>query len=1084
MSHSPDELPPPSSRDSQIADVVARCILSLETRGPTGVDEILAAEPSLAAECRRKLSALREAGLLPANAAAAPAEIGGYSIRSLLGRGGMGEVYLGEQSQPVKRRVAIKLIRRGMDSREVLARFAVERHALGLCEHPNIASVYDAGTTDDGRPFIVMQYVDGQPITDFCDDRQLNVQARIKLFCEVCDTVQHAHQRGIVHRDLKPSNILVSDREGYARPSIIDFGVAKSMQQKLIEATLHTQRGQVLGTVEYMSPEQAAQLSDVDTRTDVYSLGCLLHELLVGSLPDEQRTPPSTRFRNLDSARTIARKRRSSDRAMYAALRGDLDWVTLKAIEEDRNRRYQSPAELRADLQRHLAREPVEARPPSFWYLCSRTLARHRTAATAALTTIAALAIGLLLSVRYSFIAQAQADEAAAARRDEAIARIAAERSLSTAVDAAAELLIRTGGERLRRFPSLKKERLDLLETGLQMCHRLLRSGRDSAVRGHYQARLTIQVATFLVELDRPQEALDKLDEAENVLARASVGGAADLDELAHLRCQIELTQLRRNTHHMLGDREQWLAQARHQLALAEELSTRTPGADASRRLREARDGLIAALLDDSTTLAEGEKLLRTDLDDIRSTLASKEASPATRARGIGLIATLAASLSLRGQVEEAIHLLDEVRDATSNLIASDDPDVTLLESLGPVWIQRGVALARLYRSEPAEAATREAIAVYERLTERFPRHSTYQRALATAHHRLAGIAAGMLRYDDAIQASRKAIELQRKVCESLPDAVADKVSLARNLGSLALLLADRFDLKPHDMLDECEELATECLRLVEGLIREGERSARTMDLRANMVYIQGRICNYRGNPAGAVAHLEKAVSLRKDLVEVHATQVGHTIHLADVCRAAARALMTTGETQAALPYAELALEIERDLNESGRGFRDGPTRLNDSRVVAVEAFGSSGQIERAMSLVKASYESPLARFPVTYSSMAESLARAAEKTAGTDREQLLDKARWSIREHLQRLKKMFGQSGRHGAGFLVMQARALSSAARIERLAGKPQQELQQLQDALASWDAILAERDTEAYRTERTAVEAAITDLGRRND
>ena len=328
--------------------------------------------------------------------------IGPYHLLHRVGVGGMGEVWLAEQKEPVRRRVALKLIKAGMDTREVVARFESERQALALMDHPAIAKVFDAGSTPEGRPYFAMEYVAGVPITTYCDRHRLTTQQRLELFMRVCEGVQHAHQKAILHRDLKPSNILVSEVDGKPAPRIIDFGVAKATAQRLTPDTLQTQLGSIVGTPAYMSPEQADSCGvDVDTRTDVYSLGVVLYELLVGALPlDFTRTPsdqfcnrlrdedapaPSTKLRTSgDKSSNAAKERGTELTALLRQLRGDLDAITLKCLEKDRARRYSTPAELAADIGRYLRHEPVTARRAGLLYRTRKYVRRHRVAVAVA----------------------------------------------------------------------------------------------------------------------------------------------------------------------------------------------------------------------------------------------------------------------------------------------------------------------------------------------------------------------------------------------------------------------------------------------------------------------------------------------------------------------------------------------------------------------------------------------------------------------------------------------------------------------------------------------------------------------------
>ena len=351
-----------------------------------------------------------------APAGATGGQIGPYRLLQVLGQGGMGEVWLAEQKTPIQRTVALKLIKAGMDTKAVVARFESEQQALALMDHPNIARVFDAGSNAGGHPYFVMEYVPGLPITEYCDKHRLPMKERLELFMQVCDGVQHAHQKAIIHRDLKPSNVLVVEQDNNAVPKIIDFGLAKATGQRLTDKTMFTELGVMMGTPEYMSPEQADQREqNIDTRTDVYSLGVILYQLLVGVLPfdvkalrtagleavlraiREQEPPkPSTRIRTMGEASAAsAEKRREEPRTFARHLRGELDWITMKALEKDRTRRFASPAELGADIGRHLHNEPVAAHPPSAGYVARKYIRRHRLGASAA-------AAGVLLLVGFA----------------------------------------------------------------------------------------------------------------------------------------------------------------------------------------------------------------------------------------------------------------------------------------------------------------------------------------------------------------------------------------------------------------------------------------------------------------------------------------------------------------------------------------------------------------------------------------------------------------------------------------------------------------------------------------------------------
>jgi serine/threonine protein kinase len=353
-----------------------------------------------------------------------------YLLQSILGEGGMGIVYLAEQQEPVKRQVALKVIKPGMDSKQVIARFEAEKQALALVQHPNITCVYDAGITLTGRPYFVIEYVKGMPITDYCDHHKLTIDERLRLFQQVCLAVHHAHQKGIVHRDIKPSNILVSMQDDKAVPKIIDFGVAKALAQPLTERTMATEESQLLGTPGYMSPEQADMATeDIDTRSDIYSLGILLYVLLTGVLPFDSETlreggidnirkiiretdpkTPSTHLTNMgEEAAKIAEMRQTEVHTLAKLLKKELEWIPLKAMRKERSERYRSASELTDDIENYLKGAPLLAGPPSTIYRLKKFARRNRALATGISAVLAVLVVGVIVSTLFAFRAQRQA---------------------------------------------------------------------------------------------------------------------------------------------------------------------------------------------------------------------------------------------------------------------------------------------------------------------------------------------------------------------------------------------------------------------------------------------------------------------------------------------------------------------------------------------------------------------------------------------------------------------------------------------------------------------------------------------------
>jgi WD40 repeat protein/serine/threonine protein kinase len=406
--------------------------------------------------------------------------IGPYKLLEQIGEGGFGVVFLAEQTQPVRRKVALKILKPGLDTRQVVARFEAERQALAIMDHPNIAKVHDGGTTPAGRPYFIMELVKGVPITDFCDQNRLTPRQRLELFVDVCAAVQHAHQKGIIHRDLKPSNVLVSVHDTTPVVKVIDFGVAKALGQELTDKTLFTGFAQMIGTPLYMSPEQAGQSGlDVDTRSDIYSLGVLLYELLTGTTPfdkerfrlvgydemrriirEEEPPRPSTRISTLGQAATAVSAQRQSDPSRLACcLRGELDWIVMKCLDKDRNRRYETANGLGRDIERYLHDEPVLACPPSAPYRLRKLLRRNKRAALAVSLIVLALVCGIVGTTLALLRAQAERDDKEKARQAEAGQRAEAEASLYRSLVSESRALLLSGraGWRAQALDNLRR---------------------------------------------------------------------------------------------------------------------------------------------------------------------------------------------------------------------------------------------------------------------------------------------------------------------------------------------------------------------------------------------------------------------------------------------------------------------------------------------------------------------------------------------------------------------------------------------------------------------------------------------------
>lgn len=538
--------------------------------------------------------------------------IGPYRLLERIGRGGMGEVWLAEQETPVRRRVALKLIRAGMDTREIVARFEFERQVLALMEHPVIAKVFDAGATTEGLPYFVMEYVAGVPVTQYCDKHRLSVHERLKLFAQVCSGVQHAHQRAMIHRDLKPSNILVAQVDGKPVPKIIDFGIAKATTQHLRNETMLTLLGAPIGTPDYMSPEQATfGGEDVDTRSDIYSLGVVLYELLTGALPlappdgsmafheifrrirEEDAPWPSTRIRtSAEHALRAAHNRQTEPDALSKQLKGDLDSIVLKALEKDRSRRYGSPSELASDIERYLRSQPVLAVAPSIAYRAQKFVRRHRIIVTASVA-VAVAACALIASLAVSSI------------------RIARERD-----------------------------------------------------RANSEAQAAERVSDFLVgtfKVSDPDESRGNKITAREVLDRGARQIDTDLAGQPHLQARLMITMSR--VYEGLG-----LYEPARQLAeKAVALQQRVLGPDNRETL--ASQSLLARLLEYQAHYPESEKLFRDTLERQERVLGSENIDTLRTKNGLGGL------LNEEGRHADAERLLTEAQQVADRVSGPDSPE-------------------------------------------------------------------------------------------------------------------------------------------------------------------------------------------------------------------------------------------------------------------------------------------------------------------------------------------------------------------------------------------------------------------------
>jgi eukaryotic-like serine/threonine-protein kinase len=801
--------------------------------------------------------------------------IGPYKILQRIGEGGCGLVYMAEQEQPVRRRVALKVIKLGMDTRQVVARFEAERQALALMDHPNIARVLDGGATDTGRPYFVMELVRGIKITDYCDQNNLSTSQRLELFIPVCRAIQHAHQKGIIHRDVKPSNILVTLHDGVPVPKVIDFGIAKAIDRRLTDKTLFTQFEQFIGTPAYMSPEQAEMSGlDIDTRSDIYSLGVLLYELLTSRTPFDSKEllgagldamrrlirekdppKPSTRLSTMleGDLTTVARQRHAAAPKLIHIVKGDLDWIVMKALEKDRTRRYESANNFAADVQHFLADEPVIARPPSTVYRVQKLMRRNRLAFTAAGAVSAAVIMGLVVST-WMFFREREARQLAAreARHNEQVALFLEDMlkgvgpsvALGRDTTLLKEILDKTVQRVTTDLRDQPEVQADICNTigevyralgQLKKAEEMHREARN--LQGKRAGRVRKDVATSLSDLAFVLRDQGKLAEAESLqrealeLRRKHYGNehaevALSLNNLALvLRSQGKLTEaekLHREALAMqkklLGNEHLAVATSLNNLAFA--LRDQGKLAEAEKCFRESlamqkkllgdnnpavaiTTDNLAFVLRDEGKLPEAETLVRQSLASQRKLFGEEHPSVATALNNLALV------LAARGQFAEAADLHRQALALRRKLLGDPNPEVaSSLDNLALV-------LRKQKQSAEAEKLEREALAMRKKLFGE--EHMT----VASSLNNLALILHDLARLAEAEAAYQESLAMQKKLLGS------EHPSVATCMNNLARVLRDE------GKLAEAEAQVREALVMRQKLL--GEQHPSVADSRRDL---------------------------------------------------------------------------------------------------------------------------------------------------------------------------------------------------------------------------------------------------------
>jgi serine/threonine protein kinase/Tfp pilus assembly protein PilF len=717
--------------------------------------------------------------------------IGPYKLLELIGEGGMGAVWMAEQIEPIQRRVALKVIKEGMDSKQVLARFEAERQALALMDHPNIARVLDAGKAPSGRPYFVMELVKGKPITAYCDDQCLAVPDRLELFGDVCRAVQHAHQKGIIHRDLKPSNVLIAPFDGKPVVKVIDFGVAKAIGHRLTDKTLFTGFGAVVGTPEYMSPEQAElNNQDIDTRSDIYALGVVLYELLTGSTPlthkriqeealldvlrvirEEEPPKPSTRLSETkETLPLISAQRQTEPRKLTKLLRGELDWIVMKALDKDRNRRYETANSFAMDVQRYLADEPVQACPPSARYRFQKFARRNK----AALITVAMFTLALLIAVAALSIGTVLTTRAWSAEKR---AHGRAEANFQRTRAAVHDFFTTVSQSKLLDVPGVQPVRRELLESAVRYYQDLARERDDDP---------TIRADLALAHL-RLAEAYYEL--GENTKAVASMGAGLDLAEmlienhpddrdlLRRLAGFWRGTRRTREAHPGVKDFDAAERTLNRFIRVWQTLSAKDPSERAFRSDLAIVYHRLGQLLDlinrhpEAMTAAEKgaalwEALIRDFPDEPEYLAAQIDA--------YDLLWWLARVSRLRQQEFEFARKSSEVAD---KLAASNPTAPPYRDQIAKSFLNHAGALRDQNKPAEAEKQFRRALAIWEKLGDEYPRIIRYRAQVLAVCASLAPLLKSMGQPDEAERFRLRFAEVLDRTRIDLPGAEPEEVS-------------------------------------------------------------------------------------------------------------------------------------------------------------------------------------------------------------------------------------------------------------------------------------------------------------------
>jgi serine/threonine protein kinase len=874
--------------------------------------------------------------------------IGPYKLIEPIGEGGMGTVWMAQQTEPVKRLVAVKLIKAGMDSRQIIARFEAERQALALMDHPNIAKILDAGTTkgepggvSPGRPYFVMDLVKGAPITRYCDEHRLTPRQRLELFLPVCQAVQHAHQKGIIHRDIKPSNVLVALYDGKPVPKVIDFGVAKATGPSLTDKTLVTGFGAIVGTLEYMSPEQAqVNQLDIDTRSDIYSLGVLLYELLTGSPPfslekadvlemlrairEEEPSRPSTKLSTAEGLPTLAANRGTEPAKLTKLVRGELDWIVMKALEKDRSRRYETANGFAMDLERYLNDEPVQACPPSTWYRFGKFARKYKKM----LATVAVFA-ALLVAATVSSLGLASW---ALRERDNAEKnKQSAEANFQSALEAVDQMLTRVGETELLNVPQMEPVRRNLLQDALRFYQEFLRKRSDSPQVRSEAASAYVRLGQIQVLLGQNNHGEEAYRQAVALLEQLLAESPGDPD------FRHKLAGVHADRGALYVSTRRWAqAEAAFQKAVA---------------LREQLEREQPALVKNRLHLAKNHT-------------------------------NLVRLYRQMGKFDQAEAALGKSLTLADGLLAGDAKNEEYL-TLKAMAYQNGALVYRAQgRTAAAKKACREAIALNKELIRDHPKVVEHQKRLAGTYNNLGLLYAWDNEHAKAEDAYRQSLALYEALLRDHPYVVSFKLLVAGTCENLAMTIKQ--SRSPEESLawyarsihtaetvlaqdprdaEACFSIFNASLGRAVALFNLGRREEADRSWRRAIKVSEGQplitMRLYRPNPLARLGeHLQAAKEMETLLAEGHTQALNlHTFSwVYAICSAAAAhdaRLPAAEREKLAAQYGRRAVELLRQAQAAGY-FRDAGRLAGTKKNKAFAAIRDRDDFKRLMAELEA----------------------------------------------------------------------------------------------------------------------------------